>query len=191
MPDTESDESDVAFKLQVREGGQPLVVPERFRDDISKLLYDNERQDLEERLRLQSQIGMGAVRSIFLVNGGAIIGLLTFLGNSKSDFDVRSMHTAFIWFLFGLFFAVLAPVAGFLSQTHYQRSSYREMIDMLRLRTSAAPENDHVESAGRAERWLLTGLLFVVASFACFAVGSLGAVSSIDASPATVEVSAG
>lgn len=58
--------------------------------------------------------GQMAVRSLFLLNGGAIVSLITFMGSTSQftfDYPVELVPTnlvqGFPWFLFGLFFAVL------------------------------------------------------------------------------------
>jgi hypothetical protein len=76
---------------------------------------------------------------LVLVNGAAVIALLTFIGNlaSKDDHTAKllvagGIVVALRWFAGGLFFAVMTAIAGYISALYFARS-----IPLKRVRRAA------------------------------------------------------
>lgn len=168
-----------AFKLRLDEESEPFDVPEEWRETIAKELYEVERSDYAEHLRLQASVGTMALRSLFLINGGAIIGILTFIGNHGADIVAPTIRWSIALFVLGLAAAVAAPIPGYLAQLNNQDAAYRQMLDYLRLRLSAASTNDHLRSVRKATWQLRVGLVLAILSLFFFAGGALVAINSL------------
>jgi len=52
--------------------------------ELAKLDYEASIKEAADRLHFQQEIGLTPCKSGILVNGGAIIGLLTFIGNQPA-----------------------------------------------------------------------------------------------------------
>ncbi len=107
------------------------------------------------------------VRSGILINGGAVVALLAFLGGSNNKIiDSAYIHTTMTWFCFGIICAVLGGVSGYLSQVQHAGVSSR-------LSVGRAPN-------GNPARFLtIFGILLVLGSIACFVLGTYFASSAL------------
>jgi hypothetical protein len=68
-----------------------------------------------ERRSYAFQYEQASLKGLVLTNGGAIISLLTFIGNSNAHFDHRGLFWSFVWFSIGLTLALLANLTGAIS----------------------------------------------------------------------------
>ena len=57
--------------------------------------YEASTAHASERLRFQQETAVAAIKSLTLVNGGAILALLTFIGNSPAKYNVGDLEKAF------------------------------------------------------------------------------------------------
>lgn len=126
-------------------------------------------EDLEwhkhETYKSMITYGQGMLRFVFLVNAGAILSILTFLGNVYAkNGTVLNMRASIVTFLLGLLFAGMASMSAYFIQFML----FRETVD-------------NVQNAGWRShvRWLTATLACVVISLGCFAVGSLCAVAEL------------
>lgn len=69
------------------------------------------------RLEQANALGLEYLRTVVLLNGGAILALLTFLGNSKVDasvqFTLRSVKTALLAFLVGIVAVLVGLIVSY------------------------------------------------------------------------------
>lgn len=101
--------------------------------------------------------GQSAVRGCFLINGGAILGLLTFMGNAKN----QNYFTEMLMFSFGLFItglvnAVSASGVSYFAQSHYTHTK---------------------NSSG--DGWTYLAVILVFSSILAFVIGSAFAAYAI------------
>jgi hypothetical protein len=109
--------------LQLREHQLQLNLREReFRKEAA-----TEYARMVSAHQLQSQqfmkdYGQMAVRSLFLLNGGALVSLITFMGSSSQftfsypdELVPTNLVQGFPWFLFGLIFAVVMMFMAFVN----------------------------------------------------------------------------
>ena len=78
-------------------------------------LYNN------QWLLLHSQLIKSAaslIRLFFIMNAGAILALLTFVGNQNSPHLFHKLHCSFIWLLIGLLTSVGSGVSEYLRQDY-------------------------------------------------------------------------
>lgn len=105
------------------------------------------------KLRHEAAVGyaQASLKSLILVNGGAILALLTFLGNTNAEFGPRGMFYAFVWFSVGLTLSMLAHGLAYFVQESY-------------LNAAAARMNGKVEETNGANR---SGSVFIFAAALC------------------------
>jgi hypothetical protein len=118
----------------------------------------------QETYKSMIDYGRGMLRFVFLVNGGAIIGIMTFMGNvySKSG-TILPMKTPIIVFLVGIFFAGLATATAYMAQFKLFNESVWSIKGV---------------GWGAHMRWVFLTMTFLLISLIAFATGSLLAVSA-------------
>ncbi|MEL6172383.1 MAG: hypothetical protein AAFR02_10285, partial [Pseudomonadota bacterium] len=90
---------------------------DKFADrEIAQRYHD--RNDSEFRFHNQCtvEIGQTAVRSVFLINGGAAVAVLAFLSGlvgSEQLVDLQGVSKALWWFAFGVGLATLASCSAY------------------------------------------------------------------------------
>jgi hypothetical protein len=99
-----------------------------WREEANKLIaiedYKLESAEALERLKYQVDFSQAALRNLQLVNGGAMIALLTFIGNIDGGLDNRSIFWSFVWFGLGLNFGLAAYLGAYLSQSNFMNVAY-------------------------------------------------------------------
>lgn len=135
--------------------------------------------DASARLGHAVSLGQGTVRSLFLVNGGAIIALLTLVGNASATVENRALFYAFVWFGVGLFLALLASLAFPLSQMFYMQSSNTEgWKAQAEKHGQEYPESGDRDDV-RGEILLTSTIVLAFLSIVFFIIGSFVALDAI------------
>lgn len=91
------------------------VTPEHERE-IGRMDYEASIKEASDRLRFQHEIGLAAVRSVLLANGGAVVALLTFIGNKEANFDAADLSRAFTFFSLGIGASLLSMWSSYVGQ---------------------------------------------------------------------------
>ena len=95
-------------------------------------IAEQQRVDLlTESFKATIQFQSAALRGTFLINAGAIIALLTYLGNTKPDQSAVSFHYVggvFLVYITGLIAAVFASFMTFISQLGFTKGDREEAI---------------------------------------------------------------
>lgn len=125
-----------------------------------------------ERIRVQALLAEKLLAALMLVNGGAIIGLFTFIGSAGAQL---SLNTVLIWwgfaaFIVGLLAALSAFVCAFLSQHHYTHACHHEIDGRADLERAEIIAGGKVYAAG------IVAALGSVIAFGCGAFLSLSGV---------------
>jgi hypothetical protein len=150
--------------------------PEEQRQTEARLDYENLTADAADRLRLQGEMAQAIFRGLTLVNGGAIIALFTFIGNSESEFDATKIWWAFGCFVSGLALTLVALMAAFRSQSCYMKSSQYEASDNQRVwlnlppRNASSPNHRTEYRLGEIAEYVAMGA--VGSAFMAFVIGS-------------------
>ena len=71
------------------------------------------QQEFEHNRRIEMykttiQSGHLALKSLFIMNGGAAVAMAAFLGQAADKFDIEKLGGALLWFAFGTFFSCLS-----------------------------------------------------------------------------------
>jgi hypothetical protein len=116
--------------------------------------------NLEEyKLKFQAtvQSGQAALKSAFLINGGAAVALLAFIGNvwTKTQANVNGLGLPLLLYVFGVLFPAVASGLTYLCQDQYGKS---------------VKDDDHF--ARSARKINCVGITFVILSYFLFAIAT-------------------
>ncbi len=128
--------------------------------------------------RAAVDIGLTALKTALLINGGAVVALLAFAGQlwNQEGERMASMLDASVFFLWGLIAAAFAAGVAYLYQSLHSRLAIRNLDEI-----SAGAENLRPEVWTPKLRWtaalIMVGL--VAASYVLFLWGAFAAVSAM------------
>jgi hypothetical protein len=116
----------------------------------------------EYKLKFQAAIqsGQAALKSAFLINGGAAVALLAFIGNvwTKTQGNVNGLGFPLLLYVFGVLFPGVASGLTYLSQYQYGKS---------------VKDDDHFARSARKMNWV--AITFVILSYFLFAIATFWA----------------
>jgi hypothetical protein len=101
--------------------------PEETRRHKAQLDYENYKVEISERLKFQVEFAQGVLRGLTLANGGALIALFTFIGNTGTRHNGASLWWAFGSFGAGLVLTLLSSMEAFFSQRFYMKSTIAQL----------------------------------------------------------------
>lgn len=148
---------------------------------VAQHLITDYASDAHERLKHQQQISVNVIRSMMTVNGAAIVGLLTFIGNNKRNLDEGDLRTAFLFFVIGLCFALLSNFGAWATEGSYKDFSQSHSFnyqDLLEGRPMSYLE-DSKKEAKRGDTWLGVTIVVLLSSLIAFGLGAFFAVDGI------------
>ena len=129
-------------------------------------------EDTRERLRFAVTFAVTALNCLTLLNGGAIIGLFTFLGNAKGDtpfpLDPGLLWNSFCWFAIGLVCALVAHVGAYFSQNFFMQVDNAVVVNDYQALTGRepVPDQDGFRRAGTVAEYVgVAGGCFGVVAF--------------------------
>lgn len=107
--------------------GPMSTVEERTLEDLAA-----SRADAAERVRNQQSFAEKGLGALTVANGGALIGLFTFIGNAVGKhtairFDLSHLWLAFGAFCVGVALTLIAYLLAFWSQVHFYRQAMHEV----------------------------------------------------------------
>lgn len=144
--------------------------------------------DAEQRLQYQHEYTLAGFKTLLLMNGGAIIALLTYAGNASDKVAAGQFIVAFLAYVAGLMLTAFAYLTSYTGQAHIMQDS---VIQGMRWRgldpSDDAMKVDH-EKLGNAA--ISMGKLLAVLSLAAFIAGSGFAVAAITDQPAKPAIAA-
>ncbi|WP_257554162.1 hypothetical protein [Sphingobium sp. CFD-2] len=151
---------------------------EDFRE-IYRLNHDAKLAEESARLTYQTDFAQAALKNLMLVNGGAVVALLTFIGNSQATFDRAAMSVAFSSFIGGLLLGLAAYILAYFSQAFFmnmnalERSNTQFKMVML----DEPHKTDPTRRIGNCALYAAIGA--AVGSVAAFGIGAWHAMNSI------------
>lgn len=140
-------------------------------------LVDFYVEDATDRLRFQQEFSVAGFKTLILINGGAVIALLTYAGNAKGTVEAASLQWSFGGYIVGLVTAVLAYLAAYAGQAHLMRHSASAALAEM-----GAQELDQGVQDRRERRSNLCigfAIALCVLSLLGFVVGSVGALRGL------------
>lgn len=144
--------------------------------------YDTNRRDYEaymaesaQRLQFQHDFSQSALKTLVLVNGGAIIALFTFLGHERAAFDLLWLKRSFASFAGGLGLAMFAYFGAFFSQAKYMLAVHKQAINSRSAMARLEHREDESSDEARGNIFLMVGVGSALASLAAFVGGAVSA----------------
>ena len=142
-------------------------------------VYASSISDASERLKSQTDFSLSALKNLHLVNGGAIVGLLTFMGHSPDHYEKRAIWWALCWFSIGLALSLLAYFGAFCSQAAYMHVSYKRAWNA-KLRVLGLPEQyEAMTDIRRGNCALYMAIGSATLSLSLFVIGAFVALSAL------------
>lgn len=132
-----------------------------------------------ERLRFQVDFAQSVLKSLLIVNGGAIVSLLTLIGNSDASFSKRDIWWSFFWFAGGVATALAAYFGAFLSQYFFLQSTTHEAWNAQLASKAIKPRYDPKAPLRFGNRALWVAFCFAIFSLMQFVTGSFVALGGI------------
>jgi hypothetical protein len=81
-----------------------------------------DQQAAASRQSYQVEFAKSALANLTLVSGGAVVALLTFVGNTDKGHEPIALWWAFFWFTISLASAIAAHFPAFLSQFEFMKA---------------------------------------------------------------------
>ena len=158
---------------------EPIDEAERIAREIAADDYKAEIDEVRERTRYQVEYSQALLRNLQLVNGGGVIALLTFIGNSDANFYFRGIWWSFLWFASGLFVALISYFCAFYTQLFFQQQTFKQAWNA-QLRSKGLPAHYEIRSDfAKGNIALISGVICASASLLCFVAGSFVALFAL------------
>lgn len=159
----------------------PEIAKNGAQREVARMDYEASLTQASERLRFQQETAIAAIKGLTLANGGAIISLLTFIGNSSADYSGADLKTAFSSFAIGLGFALASYLGAYYSQSWFMFSDMSTAWDYQRDMQGESREHTEMGNKERRRGWIaqLFGLACITSSLGMFIYGAFMALEGI------------
>jgi hypothetical protein len=141
----------------------------------ARMLAERRVDDSSSRLRFQHEFAVEGFKTLVLINGGAIIGLLTYAGNKGGL--AEGFGGAFIAYAAALVASVLAYLFAYNSQAELMNGDVMEAYRLLGVPPAEKKTQKDFEDRGMI--WVRLGILFSVLALVGFIAGSWLAMRAI------------
>lgn len=131
-------------------------------------------EDSTLRIRYQHEFSLAGFQSLILINGGAIIGLLTYAGNRTDTIAAHHLSGAFISYVIGLAGTILAYLFAYYSQGLFMSVETHDAFKRLGFETEKP-----VNASRNGKRCVIVAVSLTIAGLVAFVVGSWLAMSGI------------
>ena len=147
--------------------------------EMSRIDVETSMQRAADRIKFQQEIGVAGNRSIMLANGGAIVALLTFIGNSDAVYQAYDLKTAFICFGLGITSALLSFIASYVGQEWLSNfdttNAWNHQLDYLGQKRTHDPTKERNMGWGL----MVAASTFSLSGVSAFAIGAWFALNGI------------
>jgi hypothetical protein len=140
-------------------------------------LIDFFREDATDRLRFQQEFSVSGFKTLILINGGAVIGLLTYAGNLADKAVATHLQWAFGGYTLGLVLAVLAYLPAYYGQGQVMLHS--ASVAFQAMGVEEPDEETQKKRVQRSELWIGIATVLCLLSVAAFVTGSISAMRGI------------
>ena len=141
--------------------------------------FGSSTKDAEKRLDYADRYAHAGIKSLFLVNGAAIISLLTFIGNSATEYDRRGLFWEFAWFALGLATAISANFGAYFCQNFFLLNSWKRALNAKYQAMGIEHKLDDSRDMRVGNFWIAMAISSAVMSFFLFVLGSFVALVAI------------
>ncbi len=102
---------------------------------------------------------LGAIKNLFLMNGGALVAMLAFIsgiiGNSGGIYSLSQFAAPMMYFSFGLALATLSSGGAYLTNLSYSSSASFHAMTW---------EHPYLKSTPKSKKWVRIGVTFHIVS---------------------------
>lgn len=155
------------------------MTPEERARETARLDYEDRRQESAARLQYQVDLAQALLKSLMIGNGGALLALLTFIGNVGAGIDRLNIWWAFLFYGGGLVAVFVAFTGGFFSQHQFYFAAMQEAWNAQDAMLGKPPTRDISRSWKLGNLALFIAIIAAIASLAAFIAGSLFALAAI------------
>jgi hypothetical protein len=140
-------------------------------------LIDFYLEDATDRLLFQQEFSVAGFKTLMLINGGAVIALLTYAGNANHRTAAANLQWAFGGYIAGLVAGVLAYLTAYAGQALIMRFSAAAALAELRIKDLDQEIQDRRER--RANLCISFGVGLCVLSLLSFVAASIAAMRGL------------
>ena len=159
---------------------KPNQDPHGSRAELAAKDADRLRNAAADRLKLANECAHGALKGLFIANGGAIIALLTFVGNAKIRVpETSDLRCGFELFSSGLAAVLMAYVAGYVSHAFYMQAEFNLSSQADSKAYQTGEEFDHLAHERRGNCAESIGIGLAILSLILFVGGAFAALDAI------------
>ena len=142
-------------------------------------IYREQQEDAQKRLEYSVGYAQSALKSLFFLNGGSVIAILTIVGNAHSSLNGRGIFWALLWFILGLATDLIAYFGAYFSQSEFMNASYARAKNALGKALGIEIQMPDEEYIRRGSRWIGLSVTMAVTSFLLFGIGAFVALFAI------------
>jgi hypothetical protein len=141
---------------------------------IAELEHQMAQQAVAELWRIQGELSLAAFKGLTLANGGALIALFTFVGNSSAGFDPSRIDMAFFCFVAGLTLSLASTLCSTIAHKYLLASvAYYTWNMQAEMHGYERQHSDQENQRGTASKWWeAAALSSAAASLSAFATGA-------------------
>lgn len=150
-----------------------------LRAAVARLAFDESMKEASSRLQFQMDLAQSLLRALILGNGGAVLALLTFIGNTDAAVDKSAIWWAFVLYGIGLVGVFSAYIAGFFSQQYFHASTLYEAWNSQATFAGEVGSYDYMTPFRHGNIALGTAIAAALLSLVGFIAGSLFALAAI------------
>jgi len=147
--------------------------------ELNKIYAEHHFDEAKDGNKYVVDFALLGLRSLFILNGGAIVGLFTFIGNIKNQAGSLvkiNMHLLFIGFgifSFGLLLAIFSCLFAYFCQSAINSRDFMRAYNMYKKMVEHSdPQGDESGLIKAADSWQIAGIVSALGSAACFALGA-------------------
>ena len=154
-------------------------ITQRIVHELAKKEAERQWAEAERRLAYSVEYAQAGLKALFMSNGGAIIALLTFVGNGANVTEPNAIWWSFVWFSSGLAAVIAAYVIAYLSQSSIMVEAFVEArnADAAAFETGQSYKIGKWERAGNTLSW--SAVVVTLLSFVSFVIGAFVALDAI------------
>lgn len=148
--------------------------------EYHRLSYEAATAEAAERIRFSVEFAQRGLQSLTLANGGALIALFTFVGNSGAiKLNVNALWWAFALFALGLASNLVAFIGAHLSQDEYynmaQVQAWKAQAQMI----DTVYSEDELKHHARGAKWQMLAMICALLALASFIAGAAFALAGV------------
>lgn len=146
---------------------------------INRIWVETNLKSANERSKHVIEIGMLALKSVFLVNGAAIVALLTFLGTVRGPANETMMRVAFADFGVGLVLALVATGVAYITQQLFTFAEQDKAGAVYQAVIQNSPERPNAGASPIANVLQVVGFCLAAGSLLLFIMGAFAALDAL------------